>query len=76
MGLAEVKPFQHGTEAIARAIAESDAFSVVGGGDTTQFPIQMGLEEKISFISTGGGAMLKLLAGETLPGIEAISEAE
>jgi len=74
MGLSEVEPFRHGTEAITRAIAKTDAFTVVGGGDTTQFPIKMGLENKVSFISTGGGAMLKLLAGETLPGIEAISE--
>lgn len=69
MGLAEVEEFRSGTEAIARAVAAGDAFSVVGGGDTTMYLSQMGIEDDINFISTGGGAMLKLLAGEELPGL-------
>ena len=73
VGLFENKKFQAGSAAIAKAIAKSDAFSVVGGGETTQLILQLGLEKKIGFLSTGGGAMLEFLSGKNLPGIEALN---
>ena len=73
MGLAEVAPFRGGTEAMAYALADSPAYTVVGGGDTTVYVTDLGLTEKVSFISTGGGAMLKLLSGEELPGLTAMT---
>lgn len=66
--------FEEGTEALARILAESDAVSVVGGGDTLAAIAKLNLEEKFTFVSTGGGAMLDFLADETLPGIEAIKK--
>lgn len=72
MGVAEVPAFRAGTEAIARAVAGTSGFSVVGGGDTTRYPLAMGLGEQISFLSTGGGAMLEFLSGKSLPGIAAL----
>jgi phosphoglycerate kinase len=61
-----------GSMAIAKAVAESGAFTVVGGGETTHLINLLGLEKKISFLSTGGGSMLEFLAGKKLPGIEAL----
>lgn len=72
VGKFEDKRFAGGSAAIAKAIANSQAFSVVGGGETAQLVIGLGLRKKYGFLSTGGGAMLKLLAGEKLPGIEAL----
>lgn len=72
MGLSEVKEFSSGTKAVAEAIAQSAAFSVAGGGETINCLAQFGLMDKINHISTGGGALLKFLAGEKLPGIEAL----
>ncbi|MFH1460876.1 MAG: phosphoglycerate kinase [Patescibacteria group bacterium] len=72
MGLFEVEAFASGSRFIAQAIAESPAFSVVGGGDSVVLLEEMGLFNKIDHVSTGGGAMLKFLAGEKLPGIEAL----
>ncbi len=60
------------TRKIAQAIIKSQAYSVVGGGDTTEFLRKIGLIDKFSFASTGGGAMLSFLAGEKLPGVEAL----
>lgn len=71
MGLFE-EGYETGTRAIARAIVESSAFSVVGGGETAQFLEKEGLLSSFSFISAGGGAMLEFLAGKTLPGIAAL----
>lgn len=71
MGLAEVTKFAGGTAAIARAVA-GHANSIVGGGDTIAAVDKMGLLDKIKFISTGGGAMLEFLAGNILPGLEAL----
>ena len=63
-----------GNEACAKAISESKATSIVGGGDTVASIEHLGIMEKIYFVSTGGGAMLDFLANGTLPGIEAIKE--
>lgn len=76
MGVFEMKPFQQGTVAIAQAVAEATshgAFSLVGGGDSVAAVNQFGLAEKISYVSTGGGAMLEYLEGKVLPGIAAIA---
>jgi phosphoglycerate kinase len=72
MGVFEMEPFSHGTFAIAKVIANSSAFSIVGGGDTVAAVDQAGVAEKISHISTGGGASLEFLEGKKLPGIEAL----
>jgi len=64
--------YEAGTKEIAKAVVESRAFSVVGGGDTEVALTRFGLDKKISFISSGGGAMMEFLAEGTLPGIEAI----
>jgi phosphoglycerate kinase len=66
------KGFFQGTEDLARAIAESSARSIIGGGDTIAAIDKMGLLDKFSFVSTGGGAMIEFLAQGTLPGIEAL----
>lgn len=75
MGVFEMPAFAKGTLQIAQAIAEATsrgAFSLVGGGDSVTAVNQMGLAEKVSFVSTGGGAMLELLEGKILPGVAAI----
>ena len=66
----EEDDFNHASKRIARAIIESKAYSVIGGGDTTEFLRRIGLINKFNFVSTGGGAMLAFLSGEKLPGIE------
>lgn len=72
LGQLEDIRYANGSIAIAKAIAKSKAFSVVGGGETTQLIRSLGLQKKISFLSTGGGAMLQFLAGKRLPGIAAL----
>jgi len=77
MGMFEEKPFDEGTVAIANAVAEATekgAVSIVGGGDSVAAINQAGLEDKISHISTGGGATLEFLAGDPLPGVEALDD--
>jgi phosphoglycerate kinase len=66
------KGFKEGTVELARAIVRSGTKSIIGGGDTLAVVSKMNLENKFSFISTGGGAMLDFLANETLPGIEVL----
>jgi phosphoglycerate kinase len=72
MGLFEQPEFAHGTEAIARAMANSAAVTVVGGGESVQAVEQLGLAKKMTHVSTGGGAALELIEGKKLPGVEAI----
>jgi phosphoglycerate kinase len=74
MGLFEKPPYDRGTLEIARAISESIAFSVVGGGDSVAAISKMGLKAKFSHVSTGGGASLEFLEGKKLPGIEVLEE--
>ncbi len=78
MGMFEEKPFDEGTVAIAKAVAEATekgAVSIVGGGDSVAAVNQAGIADKISHISTGGGATLEFLAGKSLPGVEALNDA-
>jgi phosphoglycerate kinase len=74
MGVFEIPQFAEGTMAIARAVADSHAVSVVGGGDSVAAVKKAGVEAKISHISTGGGASLEFLSGLTLPGVAALTE--
>jgi phosphoglycerate kinase len=71
-GKFEDKKYAKGTLAIANAIIKSNAFSVVGGGETVEFLEKEGMIDKFSHMSTGGGAMLAYLSGESLPGIQAL----
>lgn len=76
MGVFEMEKFQHGTKSIASAVAdatESGAFSLVGGGDSVAAVNEFGFADKVSYISTGGGAMLEYFEGKILPGIAAVS---
>jgi phosphoglycerate kinase len=70
VGVFEFDAFAHGTETVARAIAESSAFSIAGGGDTLAAIAKYGIEQDIGYISTGGGAFLEVLEGKTLPAFE------
>jgi phosphoglycerate kinase len=75
MGVFEWPKFAAGTFAVARALAESDGFTVVGGGDSVRAVHDAGVADRISWISTGGGASLELLEGKELPGVGAIPDA-
>ena len=74
MGVFEMEPFSRGTMEVARSIVNSGAVSVVGGGDTDTAVHKSGQAEKISYISTAGGAFLELLEGKKLPGVEALKQ--
>jgi phosphoglycerate kinase len=74
MGVFENPKFAQGTFAVARAVAEANAFSIVGGGDSAAAVAKSGVESKISHISTGGGASLEFLSGQKLPGVEALTD--
>ncbi len=74
MGVFEMKPFAAGTEAVARALAESKATTIIGGGDSVAAVTQAGVADRMSHISTGGGASLEFLEGKTLPGVAALTD--
>lgn len=74
VGVFEFDAFSHGTEAIARAVADSSAFSIAGGGDTLAAIAKYGIEKDVGYISTGGGAFLEVLEGKTLPAFEILSK--
>ncbi len=73
MGVFEMPAFAEGTRAVAQALADSSAKSIVGGGDSVAAIEQMGLADRVSHISTGGGASLELLEGRVLPGVDALN---
>ncbi len=75
MGVFEWPRFAEGTKAVAQAVADVDGFTVVGGGDSVRAVQELGLAERISWVSTGGGASLELLEGKELPGVAAIPPA-
>jgi len=74
VGVFEFDAFSKGTEAIARAVAESSAFSIAGGGDTLAAIAKYGIEKDVGYISTGGGAFLEVLEGKTLPAFEILAK--
>jgi len=74
VGVFEFEAFANGTEVVAKAIAKSQAFSIAGGGDTLAAVDKFGLEEQISYISTGGGAFLEYLEGKKLPAVEILEQ--
>jgi phosphoglycerate kinase len=74
MGVFEWLRFAEGTKAVAQAVAECDGYTVVGGGDSVRAVQELGLAERISWVSTGGGASLELLEGKELPGVAVIPE--
>jgi phosphoglycerate kinase len=75
MGVFEWPRFAEGTKAVAQALAACDGYTVVGGGDSVRAVQELGLAERISWVSTGGGASLELLEGKELPGVAVIPEA-
>ena len=74
LGVFEIEKFSHGTMAIAHAVAESAATTIVGGGDSIAAVTNAGVADRIAHISTGGGATLEFLSGAKLPGVEALTE--
>ncbi len=76
MGVFEMKPFSKGTFTVAKVLAETDATTVVGGGESAEVVDSLGIEEKFSHVSTGGGASLEMLEGMVLPGIAVLADKE
>jgi phosphoglycerate kinase len=72
MGVFEIDAFKQGTMEIARAVASAPGFSLVGGGDSVRAVQQAGVADKISYISTGGGAFMEFMEGKILPGVAAL----
>ena len=76
IGVHEIAEFDKGTRAMARLLAELDATTIIGGGSTAEVVSEMGLADKMTFISTGGGASLRFMGNEALPGVEALRDAD
>ena len=74
VGVFEFDQFAGGTEALAKAIAQSNAFSIAGGGDTLAAIAKFGITDQISYISTGGGAFLEFLEGKELPAVAVLEK--
>ena len=74
MGVFEIKEFSNGTNEVAKALSESDAVTIVGGGDSALAIEMAGLKDQITHVSTGGGASLEFLEGKDLPGISSIED--
>ena len=75
MGVFEFDQFAKGTEAVARAVADANCTSIIGGGDSVAAVNKFHLADKMSWISTGGGASMELVEGKALPGVEALLDA-
>ena len=74
VGVFEIDQFGNGTEVLSRAIADSDGFSIAGGGDTLAAVDKYGIEQQVSYISTGGGAFLEYVEGKKLPAVAMLEE--
>ena len=74
MGVFEIPEFAIGTEAVARAVAKSDAVSIIGGGDSAAAIGQFGLDDKVTHVSTGGGASLAMLEGQAFKAVDVLDE--
>jgi phosphoglycerate kinase len=75
MGVFEMPPFDEGTKAVAAAIAEGDGISIIGGGDSASAMQQLGFADRVSHVSTGGGASLAMLEGRKFEAVELLDEA-
>ncbi len=74
MGVFEMPPFDEGTKQVAEAIAESDSTSIIGGGDSAAAVEQLGFEDQVSHVSTGGGASLEMLEGKSFAAVEVLDD--